>query len=322
MKQEQLIPDVELSQEQMDTINENVERWRTQDDGEERIERELQRMYTVILDREKETKSRKEDTELALALAFAREEYDYCKAAAERTVEDQKGFVPPEPDVNPLEGMEIAQPGGRKMVLYDPSCGGCSYLLMAEGETAAALFGRRLANDDRRVILENVDFDPDTGDFQAAIKAPEGVEAGAVMELGMKFTPDFAGVAEAKTVTKDATGTVTKEETPVVVVEKAPQAAAYVAQVEEKAAIEAAKPVVAYKRELLKLDPEEITALREEVEALRKEGPEKVKPHLKEAYRYYTEYNIALKADIENLDMQYKTNYLWTRYSEMKKYNE
>jgi len=38
MKQEQLIPDVDLSQEQMDAINENVERWRTQDDGEARID--------------------------------------------------------------------------------------------------------------------------------------------------------------------------------------------------------------------------------------------------------------------------------------------
>jgi len=43
---------------------------------------------------------------------------------------------------------------------------------------------------------------------------------------------------------------------------------------------------------------------------------------LQEAYRYYTEYNIELKNDIENLDMQYKVNYLWTRYNIMKDYNK
>jgi len=54
MKQAQLIPAVELSDEQRDKINENIAYWRSIDDGQDKIDAEKQRMYTVVLDREKE----------------------------------------------------------------------------------------------------------------------------------------------------------------------------------------------------------------------------------------------------------------------------
>jgi len=125
-----------------------------------------------------------------MQLAIAQEEYDHFKSEANRTLEQQK-------TVNPLEGMEIDQGNGRKMVLYDPACGGCSYLVMAEGETAGDLFGRRLADGPARITIEDVNFDPESGAFDAAIKAPPEFE-GQKIELGMKFEKDFSGVAEAK----------------------------------------------------------------------------------------------------------------------------
>jgi hypothetical protein len=97
-----------------------------------------------------------------MSLAIAQEEYDHFKSEANRTLEQQK-------TVNPLEGMEIDQGNGRKMVLYDPECGGCSYLVMAEGESAGDLFGRRLAEGPTRITIGDVDFDPESGAFNAAI---------------------------------------------------------------------------------------------------------------------------------------------------------
>jgi len=91
---------------------------------------------------------------------MAQEEYDHFKSEANRTIEQQK-------TVNPLEGMEIDQGNGRKMVLYDPACGGCSYLVMAEGETAGDLFGRRLAAD--RIPINIGEFNPESGELKAEI---------------------------------------------------------------------------------------------------------------------------------------------------------
>lgn len=97
-----------------------------------------------------------------MALAMAQEEYDHFKSEANRTLEQQK-------TVNPLEGMEIDQGNGRKMVLYDPACGGCSYLVMAEGETAGDLFGRRLADGPARITINVNNFDPESGELAAEI---------------------------------------------------------------------------------------------------------------------------------------------------------
>lgn len=81
-------------------------------------------------------------------------------------------------------------------------------------------------------------------------------------------------------------------------------------------------PVEAYVRKMIKLDTAEEADIKKQVAASRVKGSAQVEADLKEAYRYYTEYNIHLKEDIENLDMQYKVNYLWTRYNVMKKENK
>lgn len=81
----------------------------------------------------------------------------------------------------------------------------------------------------------------------------------------MKFEKDFSGVAEAKTVTKDATGKVTKEEKKVPKVSKAPQAEKFLKQVEEKKKKLAARPPPSYKRTVLDLDPKEVEELKASV---------------------------------------------------------
>lgn len=53
MKQAQLIPAVELSPEQRDKINEDIAYWRSIDDGQEKVDAEKQRLYTIVLDAEK-----------------------------------------------------------------------------------------------------------------------------------------------------------------------------------------------------------------------------------------------------------------------------
>jgi regulator of replication initiation timing len=47
------------------------------------------------------------------------------------------------------------------------------------------------------------------------------------------------------------------------------------------------------------------------------EGAVSLEDRIKEAYREYSEMKIQLGKDKENLDLQYKTSYLWTRYQKM-----
>jgi len=185
MKQDQLIAEVELDEDAMDTIKENMDFYRGKEGGEEELEQLMQTKYTNVLDLEKKAKKNKEDVDIARDLALAREEYDAYKVLEKDTKEDQVGYDPEEAE-QPTEKLQI----------------------------------------------------------------------------------------------------------------------------------------VAYVRTQLDLLPKEITAIKAELDTLRAGDKKFLDAHLKEAYRYYTEYNIELKKNIEDLDMQYKTNYLWTRYKIMKAYVE
>lgn len=71
------------------------------------------------------------------------------------------------------------------------------------------------------------------------------------------------------------------------------------------------------------LDAAELAKIHKLIDDLRKEGDkgkEEIHKGIKDAYRYYMEYNISRQTDPDNTDMQYKANYLYTRYAEMKDY--
>lgn len=184
MRQEALIPQVDLDDTQMDQIISQIESLRNTDGGDADIDLVLQDSYQSVLDLEKKAAKNKQDVDLAKELAMARETYDYMKTTVKDSVDKQKG----------------------------------------------------------------------------AVKVPK--------------------------------------------------------------ADDESFRVVTFTRTLLDLHEDEIAAIEGEITSMRKEGPKAIKSHLEEAYRYYTEYNIELKNDIEDLDMQYKVNYLWTRYNIMKDFNK
>jgi len=75
----------------------------------------------------------------------------------------------------------------------------------------------------------------------------------------------------------------------------------------------------------LELPELELKTIHSQVDGFRTKGEEGAKEFdlkLREEYTLYSEYNFKRKANPDDLDMQYNTNYLYSRYYEMKAYYE
>jgi len=93
MRQEALIPQVDLTESEMDEIASQIEAFRNIDGGDADIDKLMQNNYQAVLDLEKQVAKNKQDADLAKQLAFARENYDFFKSEVKGSVEKQKGAV-------------------------------------------------------------------------------------------------------------------------------------------------------------------------------------------------------------------------------------
>jgi uncharacterized membrane protein len=68
----------------------------------------------------------------------------------------------------------------------------------------------------------------------------------------------------------------------------------------------------------IELAETEVAKIKKDIQAAFIAGPQKLEAVFTQQYMQMMEYNIALKAEKDNLDLQYKVAYMRTRYGHMK----
>lgn len=93
INQEQLIPEVNLTEDEEDEIKDPIKAARAEDGGSKKIDKMLHEKFDVITGLEAKLQKNKEDNEVATALAKARELYNFTKKYAKDSASTQKGAV-------------------------------------------------------------------------------------------------------------------------------------------------------------------------------------------------------------------------------------
>jgi hypothetical protein len=121
VRQEQLIPEVSLTEEEQDDIAAPIKTARAKKGGEKDIRKVLRSRFDVITGLETKLSKNKADNEVQTQLARARAIYDYVKDYAKKSKAKQVGADPSkqEPEPVPAEKQEIKLDDSESKALED-----------------------------------------------------------------------------------------------------------------------------------------------------------------------------------------------------------
>jgi len=264
----------------------------------------LKRLFDDVTGYEAHLAMDKEDRECQELLGRARTVYDFTKSYVEETASKQEG-APAEDTSSSNTGAYVKQ----EVEIYQSEADELEAMVAAQ--RAAEQAAVKAAVDAANAEVEAARLAQE----ETARKQAEAAAAAAEAAAEVKRLEDMLAAAEAEGTRRrklaiDDPENHTLEEIRAML--ETANGAANKAN-EEAAAAEAEAVKVA----------EEVAAAKKKVNKAYTtkpviEGAVSLEDRIKNAFKKYSAMKLELNADKENLDLQYKTSYLWTRYQKMK----